>query len=66
MSVQWDDSSIRRKPFVRLKPPGACHQTWVEVNIDLIKSRLENLIVDNFEQVRKLRVVQVGEHDDGC
>jgi hypothetical protein len=47
-------------------PPGACHQTWVEVNIDRIKSRLENLIVDNFEQVRKLRVVQVGEHDDGC
>jgi hypothetical protein len=31
----------------------------------LIKSRLENLIVDKFEQVRKLRVVQVGEHDDG-
>jgi hypothetical protein len=63
MSVQWDDSSISKEALREVGNSGACHQTWVEVNIDLIKSRLENLIVDNFEQVRK---VAVGEHDDGC
>jgi hypothetical protein len=54
-----DDSSIFREALREVgNTSGACHQTWVEVNIDLIKSRLENLIVDNFEQVRKLRVVR--------